>query len=214
MNAGEAANVLTLLLAAFPRGPWPQETEEMWLRDLVACEYGEAAAAVRYLRDTSDHTPTWHGFLSALNTVRADMRREREKQAALNAPVIDEAERRETMRRVASMFSKAKRDVIEHDHKPKRVAVIDPETGEQEIGEDGPVWRWTAPAERCPLCSLHDHTDRRLAGFDNGVPVRMYEITCPQCGWPGITLSSWTPDGSREAKRLREAQTQNMEVAR
>lgn len=44
-------------------------------------------------------------------------------------------------------------------------------------------------AGRCPVCSLHDHSDRRVAGYlshkgmgHQGEPVPAWWVECPRCG--------------------------------
>lgn len=82
----------------------------------------------------------------------------------------------------------------EHFHGERWVA-----TGEvDEHGE--PIRELKRGAAACPLCSKHDHSDTRIAGWIGGVPVKCWEVNCPACGHADVVLTRWT-DAGAEARR-------------
>ena len=61
-------------------------------------------------------------------------------------------------------------------------------------------------AASCPLCSKHDHTDTRIAGWIGGVDVKCWEITCPACGSVEVVINRFSEVGKKvHAEALEKA---------
>lgn len=82
MNGTEAANILGLIESAYPKGPWPEDTETFWLHNLVSYEYDVAQGAVRRLVDTMQFTPSWANFVECVGLERSERRRRAEMARA------------------------------------------------------------------------------------------------------------------------------------
>lgn len=180
MNATQATQVLSLLEAGWPKGPWPEDTEHLWLRHLTSYEFEDAKAAVDLLLVRQQFTPTMAHWSEAIGEVRAAARRAAAEAGgrALSAGALA------TKQTVAEELVRARRNTTpqEHDHRNR-----DPETG-RPVG--------------CRVCSVHVHLDVRVAGFDRGGTVKCWELSCPSCGDPHVQLSSWTPAGIAVAREL------------
>lgn len=202
MNGDHAAQVLSLLEAAWPKGPWPEETENMWLRHLASYELDDARAAVDWLVPRQTFTPTMAHWAEAIREVRADARRRRDEAAtrALGAG----APSRATDARMRALARDARSRIgrLEHNHLSRRVKVLD-EAGEPVLDEDGfEVTRMLVGAEGCPICGRHDHSDVRVAGYCRGGQVKCWELSCPACGDPNVEMTSVTQAGVEVARRL------------
>lgn len=65
MTTTEAAELLTLLRASWPRLAQDEVADRLWLEDLMRLDHDDALKAFRLLRDTSETTPSWAHFLRA-----------------------------------------------------------------------------------------------------------------------------------------------------
>ena len=179
---------------AWPGTRWTEDAEDLWLRDLISYSAEEALGAVEQCRRTLDRQPSWHQFLEAVTLVRKDLARRASERGlgAAKEPAPESVRKRlaATVRGLKSAVSR-----VEHDHKPRKVALRHEGSQEPVRDENGDyVYEIVSGAAACPTCSQHDHSNRNLAGIDNGVPVPMWELTCPRCGDPHRPLSNWTPE--------------------
>lgn len=127
MNDRECAAVLGMIEAAFPRGPWPEETESLWLLELRSYELDIAQAAVQRMVTTLTFTPAFAQFVEAVGAERSARRRETNVWHALPRAGRDESWRSHLA---------AARAVL---HPPTLPAGVDPETGEIDVEIDYPV---------------------------------------------------------------------------
>lgn len=61
-----------------------------------------------------------------------------------------------------------------------------------------PEDKQAARLARCPICSKHDHSDKRPFGYDNDMqPVPGWWFNCPRCGTAEsqVHVNRWTADG-------------------
>ena len=180
MNATQATQVLSLLEAGWPKGPWPEDTEHLWLRHLTSYEFEDAKAAVEVLLVRQTFTPTMAHWAEAIGEVRAKARRDAAEAGGRSLP----AGAGVTKQVLAEELRRARRSTaaVEHDHRHR-----DSDTG-RPLG--------------CRVCSPHVHLDTRVAGWDRGGSVKCWELSCPSCGDPHLSLSSWTPAGIAVARTL------------
>lgn len=114
MNDAETAQILTIVEAAWPRGPWPEPTEHMWLTALRSYDFDLAAEAVQLMTRTVAHTPT----LAHLDTALAEIRKQRRRiadEAATRAIGPGGTADPNTARRVRQMLAETARRG-DHDH--------------------------------------------------------------------------------------------------
>jgi len=83
MTPDEAAKILGMIEAAYPRGPWPEDTEALWLMELLSYDAELALCAVRRLVDSVTFTPAWAQFIEAVGLERSARRRDRDTFKAL-----------------------------------------------------------------------------------------------------------------------------------
>lgn len=189
MRPHEAAQVLEFIYRAWPNTRWTEQTEHLWLADLVQYRPEDAAEALRALRKQLDWAPTWHQFVTEVAAAaRARSNREAADRAALPAAppeVSDEARLR--LRALMNRARASARRAGEHNHRLPKWAE-----------GRSPAEQARARVQNCPLCSGHDHSDRTLIGFsvhrqfvdtaegrkmfESKAPVLGYRVTCPKCG--------------------------------
>lgn len=58
MNKPDASKLVAMLVAAYPRGPWPPETTELYERELAELDRACAGAAIRNAIRTCKFSPT------------------------------------------------------------------------------------------------------------------------------------------------------------
>lgn len=87
---------------------------------------------------------------------------------------------------------------LEHDHKPKRIALLD-ESGAPVLDDDGkPMSQWISGTAACPVCRVHDHTDTQPFALDRDMQeVPAFWFTCPRCGTAESQVHAhrWTEAG-------------------
>lgn len=80
---------------------------------------------------------------------------------------------------------------LEHDHELK--------LREGDPVPQSPEAIQAARLARCPICSLHDHTNRDPFGFDkDGQAIPAWWFVCPRCGNDGeaaVYVHLWTKAG-------------------
>lgn len=181
MDADQATQVLTLLEAGWPKGPWPEDTEHLWLRHLASYTFEDAKAAIELLLRRQQFTPTMAHWSEAIGEVRADARRRAAEAGGTRGSIT--AGQLATKQTVREELARARRSTmpLEHDHR--------------ERDEDGrPI--------SCKLCAAHVHLDTRVAGWDRGSTVKCWELSCPACGDPHLALTRWTPEGIAVGREL------------
>ena len=202
MTGDEATKILTLLEAAWPKGPWPEETESLWLRHLASYEAADAKAAVEWLITRQPYTPTMAHWSEAIGAVRADARRRAVEAETTRA--IGTGRPASTNRRMKALVQAARSTAarLEHNHLPRRVRVLD-DDGRPVLDEHGvEVTTTISGAAACPICGRHDHSDVRVAGYCRGGQVKCWELLCPACGDPNVDMSSVTAAGCEVARAM------------
>lgn len=176
MDADQATQVLTLLEAGWPKGPWPEDTEHLWLRHLASYTFEDAKAAIELLLRRQQFTPTMAHWSEAIGEVRADARRRAAEAGGTRGSIT--AGQLATKQTVREELARARRSTmpLEHDHRGRPIS--------------------------CKLCAAHVHLDTRVAGWDRGSTVKCWELSCPACGDPHLALTRWTPEGIAVGREL------------
>lgn len=204
--------VLQVVEGYWPSGPWTEDVERVWLFDFNSYDVRDLVEGAKRLHRTHESTfaPPWPTFAAAVelacaDRLRAEQRKalpgpDRETHNARGVPYVPMPEWFKRKHKVGS-FRELRvgyrvGDAGGHHHGP---------------GIDG--------HKVCPICSKHDHDDKRTFGFTRrkvkSDPMRLrpgqesHEVelsqdvpawwfTCPQCGDPEtaqFSCDSWTTEG-------------------
>lgn len=203
MNGAEATQVLTVMQAAW-RTRWTEAQEDFWLFELLQFEANDAQEAVRRLATQIDHAPSLHQFIEAIGAIRVE--RHHREEAARRALTPAQAERKVAQATQLSFLREVRRAM----------------RGENDLRHDH-----HRGAERCPVCSKHDHSNVTAFGFtrttqrgeqpdregivhtvEHSTPVPGWHFDCPACGDPERAqhaCTSWTQEGVAWMRQWRAA---------